>query len=143
MTGGYANPLTLGQIEADLFVAEALIEKVKTLPGRRGKFFRGQAAYHLQQAAEKLIKIQIYASGLGINHSKIYKHSLDDLITYGQSLGAVLMILEYVKRKKYIMTRWEVEGRYDIHFVVRLDTLERCLAELKNWYIILKKKGIK
>ena len=97
----------------------------------------------MQQAAEKLIKIQIYASGLGINHSKMYKHSLDDWITYGQSLGAVLMIPEYVKRKKYIMTRWEAEGRYDIHFVVRLDTLERCLAELKNWYIILKKKGIK
>ena len=86
------NPLTYGQIEADLFVARATIDKAKGLSSKAGKYYRGQAGYHLQQAAEKLIKIQIYNSGVPINHAKLYRHSLDDLITYAMSIGIEISI---------------------------------------------------
>ena len=58
------NPLSFGQIEADLFMAGAAIDKAESLTSKAGKYYRGQAGYHLQQAAEKLIKIQIYDSVL-------------------------------------------------------------------------------
>ncbi len=135
------NVLTFGQIEADLFVAKATIDRIKQLSSKAGKYYRGQAAYHLQQAAEKLIKIQIYNSGKAINNHKMYRHSLDDLITYAASLGISLNVPKWIDEKKYVITSWEAEGRYDVHFVVRIDTLERAHTEINNWYATLA--GIK
>ena len=36
-------PLTYGQVEADLFVARATIDKAKELSSKEGKYYRGQA----------------------------------------------------------------------------------------------------
>ena len=139
MNAKSANPFSLKQIEADLFLADAAIQKSESLPSKAGKFYRGQAGYHLQQAAEKLIKIQIYDSGVPVNNAKLFRHSLDDLITYAFSLDIPLVIPKWVDAKKYIITKWEAEGRYDLHFVVRTDTLKRCYQELFKWYKELKK----
>lgn len=138
MSARTGNPLSIGQIEADLYMADSAIKKAETLSSKAGKYYRGQAGYHLQQAAEKLIKIQIYDSGVAVDNSRMYRHSLDDLITYAASLGITLKIPKWVNSKKYVITIWETEGRYDIHFVVRMDTLKRCYQELLHWYQNLK-----
>ena len=93
------------------------------------------AGYHLQQAAEKMIKLQIYGSGVKVDHSKMFRHSLDDLIGYAVSLGIPLYVPSWVNEKKYVITSWEAEGRYNLHFVVRMDTLKRCYTELIHWRI--------
>ena len=54
-------PISFGQIEADLYMAGSALEKASNMTSKAGKFYRGQAGYHLQQAAEKMIKIQIHA----------------------------------------------------------------------------------
>ena len=123
----------MGQIEADLFMAKTAIQKAESLSSKAGKYYRGLAGYHLQQAAEKLIKIQIYDSGVKVNNAKMYKHSLDALITYAESIGVVLNVPKWIDKKKYTITTWEAEGRYDLHFVVRLDTLNRCYTEIEQW----------
>ena len=133
------NPLSFKQIEADLFMADAAIQKADAMSSKDGKFYRGQAGYHLQQAAEKLIKIQMYESGVQLNNAKIYRHSLDDLISYAASLGIQLNVPKWINRKKYTITNWKAQGRYDIHFVVRMDTLKKCQNELTQWYHELKK----
>ncbi len=133
MSGKTNNPISLGQIEADLFMAKAAIEKAESMSSNSGKFYRGQAGYHLQQAAEKLIKIQIYASGITVNNAKMYRHSLDDLITYAQSLNIGITIPKWVNKEKYTITSWEAEGRYDLHFVVRIDTLKKAFREISQW----------
>ena len=51
-------------------------------------------------------------SGVQIDYSKMYRHSLDDLMTYAQSLGISLVIPSWVNEKKYVITGWEAEGRY-------------------------------
>ena len=130
----------MGQIEADLFLANTCILKAESLSSKDGKFYRGQAGYHLQQAAEKLIKIQIYDSGIAVNNAKMYRHSLDDLITYAESLGIPLCIPKWVDKKKHIITTWEAQGRYDLHFVVRIDTLKKCYQELYDWSEDVKKE---
>ena len=139
MSGKKENPLSLGQIEADLFMANAAIKMAETLSSKSGKFYRGEAGYHLQQAAEKLIKIQIYDSGLKVNNAKIYRHSLDDLITYAESIGIQIIVPKWIDKKKYTITAWEAEGRYDLHFVVRMDTLKKCYVEIAEWIREIKK----
>ena len=138
MSAHNSNPLSMGQIEADLFMAKSAMDQATAMTSKRGKFFRGQAGYHLQQAAEKMIKIQIYDSGLLINNARMYRHSLDDLIIYSISLGLTLDIPKWVQQKKFVISGWEAEGRYDLHFVVRLDTLQKCYQELQEWYNRLK-----
>lgn len=59
---GSNYPLKIAQIKADLFVAKATIEEARKRTPSAGKYLKGQAGDHLQQAAEKLIKIQIYYS---------------------------------------------------------------------------------
>ena len=80
-----------------------------------------------------MFKIQIYDSGVQIDHSKMFRHSLDDLIGYASSLAIPLIIPSWVDEKKYVITSWEAEGRYNLHFVVRMDTLKRCYSELTQW----------
>ena len=133
MPGTDPNPLSVGQIDADLFMAASAIQKAETISSKAGKHLRGLAGYHLQQAAEKMILFQIYASGIQIDHSKMYRHSLDDLMAYAGSLGVSLVVPSWVNEKKYIITGWEAEGRYNLHSVVRMDTLKRCYQELQAW----------
>ncbi len=56
-----------------------------------------------------------------------------ELIGYASSLRIPLIIPSWVDEKKYIITNWETEGRYNLHFVVRMDTLKRCYSELIQW----------
>ena len=133
MPGTNQNLLSVAQVDADLFMAASAIQKAETITSKTGKHLRGLAGYHLQQAAEKMIKIQIYDSGVQIDHSKMFRHSLDDLIGYASSLGIPLIIPAWVDEKKYVITGWEAEGRYNLYFVVRMDTLKRCYSELIQW----------
>ena len=133
MPGTNRNLLSAAQVDADLFMAASAIQKAETISSKAGKHLRGLAGYHLQQAAEKMIKIQIYDSGVQIDHSKMFRHSLDDLIGYASSLAIPLNIPAWVDEKKYIITSWEAEGRYNLRFVVRMDTLKRCYSELIQW----------
>lgn len=133
MPGTNQNMLSAAQIDADLFMAASAIQKAETISSKAGKHLRGLAGYHLQQAAEKMIKIQIYSSGVQIDNSKMFRHSLDDLIGYAFSLGIALNVPTWVNEKKYVITSWEAEGRYNLHFVVRMDTLKRCYSELLQW----------
>jgi len=139
MNDNSKNPISMGQITADLFMAKAAIDKADSMSSKEGKFYRGQAGYHLQQAAEKMIKIQIYNSGVPVDNAKMYRHSLGDLMSYAASIGIQLLIPGWVDNKKHLITTWEAEGRYDLHFVVRIDTLKRCYEELSEWEATLKK----
>ena len=63
----------------------------------------------------------------------MYKHSLNELILYGESLDVELFVPEWISNKRFVITDWEAKGRYDMHFVVRKDTLERCYNEVDEW----------
>lgn len=78
------------------------------------KFLRGQASYHLQQAAEKLIKIQIYTNSSSIDYHKMYEHDIKKLMNYGSSLGITIEIPNDIKNNAMTITAWEASGRYDL-----------------------------
>ena len=78
-----------------------------------------------------------------IDPSKVYKHKIDQLIAYASSLIINLILPAYVNKNAVIISSWEAEGRYDIHFVVRIDQLKKCMAELQTWFSILETNGYK
>ena len=134
-------PLTMAQIKADIFLVEAAIAEAEKLSSKDAKYIKGQAGYHLQQAAEKLIKIQLYASGQNLNPAKIYKHKLYELIAYAASIGAKLIVPSYIDKNAAVISDWEAEGRYDIHVVVKITQLKKCSEEINAWYDQLLKDG--
>ena len=76
-----------------------------------------------------------------VNHSKMFRHSVGDLITYARSLGIPFSVSDYVDTHAGTITSWEAEGRYDIHVIVRIDVLEKAYSEINSWYCELQKNG--
>ena len=132
--------LNMLQIKADIHLAGMAISDSKGQEAHYAKYLKGLAAYHIQQATEKLVKIQIYSSNVKIDNSKIYKHSIGDLISYSEDLGLKIMIPSYIRKQEELITSWEAEGRYDTHVVVRIDTLQSCLKVVEEWYSSLLPK---
>lgn len=97
----------------------------------------------MQQAAEKMIKIQLYAAVSTVDQRKVYKHDLVEIITYAKSLGVNLIIPKYVDERALTISSWEAEGRYDLHIVVKTNTLTNCLKVLEDWCSDLEKRGFK
>ena len=133
--------LSMTQVKADLLLSKYSIAQAEKASARMSKSIKGQGAYHLQQACEKMVKIQIYASGKKIDNARMYKHSIKDLLVYANSLGIAINMTSYIDKNKDIITRWEATGRYDLHLVVRIDTLKRCYEEADQWYADLVKEG--
>ena len=79
--------LSMALIKADILMAKQGISLYDQDGVREVK---NMTAYHLQQAAEKLIKIQIYRSGVEYDNRKLYVHNLVSLIKYAQSLKYAL-----------------------------------------------------
>ncbi len=131
--------LDMLQIKADIILAEKAVESSAEQNPRFAKYLRGQAAYHVQQAVEKLIKIQLYNSGNQLDLSKIYKHSISSLLSYADDMGIVINVPALIRKNDELVTSWEAEGRYDVHLVVRTDTLRKYIETLKKWYESLEK----
>lgn len=127
------------QIKADIVLAENALKEAKSSTPKLAKYLKGQVGYHLQQAAEKLIKIQIYKSGKNIDYSKLYKHDIQYIINYAKSKGISLMIPDYVAKNSMVISSWEAEGRYDVHIVVKYPQLEKAYSVISEWYQQLEK----
>ena len=42
-----------------------------------------------------------------------------------------------IKDKAYMYSDWEAAGRYDLHFSVRVDSVEKALRLAEDWLIFL------
>lgn len=73
----------------------------------------------------------------------IRRGDLSKLINYGESLGIDLVIPEAIRDNAITITDWEAGSRYDMHFVVRIDTLEKYFNILDEWYKQIRSRGIK
>lgn len=105
--------LTKGLIRADIIAAKQAIDYYEE---HSVKDIKNVAAYHLQQAAEKMIKYQIYKSGVSINNTQMFTHNIERLIVYGESLGVALNIPEYIRKNslKIKKTLQEILPAYHI-----------------------------
>lgn len=122
--------LTKSIIKADIIAARQAIEYFE----QKGiKEIKNIAAYHLQQAAEKLIKYQIYQSLESTDNRSMYTHDLSKLLDYAEAEGLELIVPDYIRNHANQITDWEAGSRYDFSFVCRIDTLKKCYEIIEKW----------
>lgn len=132
--------LSMSLIEADIITAKQAIacyEKSKP------KDMKNIAAYHLQQATEKLIKIQIRSELDNLNNVTLYTHNIEKLLAYSERMNMSINVPAYIKENSLILTAWESSSRYEVGFRIRIDTLKRALSEIESWYKILYSNGLR
>ena len=122
--------LTKGLIKADIIAAKQAIEYFEQ---KNNKDIKNVAAYHLQQAAEKLIKLQIYSAIQSTDNKRMYTHDLNKLIDYAESEKFSLNVPKYIYEHLNTITEWEAGSRYDIGFSIRIDTLKKAYEVISEW----------
>ena len=122
--------LTKGLIRADIIAAR---QAIAYYDEKQIKDIKNIAAYHLQQSAEKLIKIQLYRGISQTSNKEIYTHDLRRLVGYANAQGLTLAGPEYIQRHLLMITDWEAGSRYNIGFSVRIDILKKTLDIITEW----------
>ena len=131
--------LSIGIITADLIAAGHAIAEYEN---SGIKDIKNIAAYHLQQATEKIIKIQIYAKVNNPDLNKLYTHNIEKLIVYADSLKSGIQIPQFIRDRRLEITEWEAGSRYDLGFSIRIDVLKRAQSEIQKWLKCVKQAGI-
>ena len=121
------HKLSRGLIYADILTARQALNTYKE--NSKIKDIKNICAYHLQQAVEKLIKAQIYISGYQYNERDLYTHNIAALIAYIEKNSIPVIIPHFIDI-----------NRYDMHFSIRADTLEKYLRVIDEWYESVKQK---
>lgn len=132
--------LNMALIKADILMAKQGIEIYENNNVREVK---NMAAYHLQQAAEKLIKIQVYRSNIEYDNRQIYVHNLSKLLSYANGLNINLNVPNEIVQNSITISEWEAGSRYDLHFKIRIDTLKKFYTIIYDWYDAIYKTGIR
>ena len=125
------NEISPGIIKADIVTAQQSISYFKE---HKIKDIKNIAAYHIQQAVEKLIKIQIYDSSASLDVSKLYTHNIEALLAYAESKQIDLIVPDYIRDNALTITKWEAGSRYGLGLPIRIDTLEKCFNLVSDWY---------
>lgn len=115
---------------ADIKAAQSALNAVKNKEGNE-KATKGIAAYHAQQAIEKIIKSQIYGVNPNINPKQVYTHKIFDLCSIARING--INVPKDIVINAQMYTDWEAAGRYDLHFSVRVDSIEKAVRLAQEW----------
>lgn len=92
------------------------------------KALRLQAAYHMQQAVEKTIKLKADMEGL-----VLWGHDIDVLLKRCEDAGIDIEPPSYIREKADAITRWEAECRYYPITVVRKDSIKKTYDVIVDW----------
>ncbi|MBE5848353.1 MAG: HEPN domain-containing protein [Lachnospiraceae bacterium] len=110
-----------GLILADLEIAKRYCNDEE-------KPLRLQAAYHLQQAIEKTIKLKAEIEGLSL-----WGHDIDVLLKKCDDNNIDIGVPKYIREKADAITHWEAECRYYPIKVVRKDALQKTYDTAVEW----------
>lgn len=92
------------------------------------KALRLQAAYHMQQAIEKTIKLKAEICGL-----QLWGHDIDILIKKCKDANIDIKVPKLIVDKADMYTHWEAECRYYPIKVVRKDSIMNAYNALVEW----------
>ncbi len=92
------------------------------------KAVRLQAAYHMQQAVEKIIKLKAEIRGLNL-----WGHDIDVLLKKCNDNSIDISVPDYIKKHTDMITHWEAECRYYPVKVVRRDVIKRVYDATLEW----------
>ena len=132
--------LTMSLIKADIVAAR---QAVNYYENSNLKDIKNVAAYHLQQATEKLIKIQIYSKAENLNYANLYTHNIEKLLAYSEKLDISIYVPKYIEDNSLVLTEWEAGSRYNVGFQIRISTLKKTLNEIEKWYEEIYNTGLR
>ncbi len=84
------------------------------------------AAYHLQQAVEKILKGALECVGVTVPNT----HKIPKLIKMISDNGANLILTDWVDDHSEMLSEWEAQSRYDMDFLVEKRKLGAALEEI-------------
>lgn len=108
-------------IKADLKIVDNYAES-------DDKALRLQAAYHMQQAIEKTIKLKAEILGLSL-----WGHDIDVLIRICDDENIDIGVPKIIRDKADMYTHWEAECRYYPIKVVRRDSIRNAYNAIVDW----------
>ena len=110
-----------GLILADLKIVESFYDN-------SDKALKLQAAYHMQQAVEKTIKLKAEIKGVNL-----WGHNINKLIKSCDDNAVDIGIPRYIKENAIKISSWETEGRYYPIKVVRKDSIKKVYDVTLEW----------
>jgi len=110
-----------GLILADLKIVDSFYDD-------SDKALRLQAAYHMQQAIEKTIKLKADIKGINL-----WGHDINRLIKECDEAKLDIKIPNYIRENADRFTSWEAESRYYPIKVVRRDSIKKAYDITKEW----------
>ncbi len=87
------------------------------------------AAYHLQQAVEKILKGALECVGVTVP----YSHKISKLVSMIINNGANLIITDWLDDHAEMLSEWETETRYNMDFLVEKRKLDRAMSEVRKF----------
>lgn len=109
-----------------LSIAKADLKTAKRCVKSNDKYEKHIAAYHTQQAIEKIIKYQAAKRGLSL-----WGHNIAKLIR--QCENTQVYIPEEIDRHADVYTMWETVSRYYPEQIIRRDSIEKAIAIVEEW----------
>ena len=85
------------------------------------------AAYHLQQAVEKVLKGALECVGVTVPNT----HRISKLVKMISDNEANLTVTEWVDDHSEMLGEWEAQSRYDMDFLVEKRKLDAAVREVK------------
>ena len=86
------------------------------------------AAYHLQQAVEKILKGALECVGITAPNT----HKISKLIKMIIDHGANLILTDWIDDHAEMLSAWETEARYDMDFLVEKRKLDAAMTDRKS-----------
>lgn len=87
------------------------------------------AAYHLQQTVEKVLKGALECVGVTVPNT----HKISKLIRMIFDHGANLILTDWIDDHSEMLSEWEAQTRYDMDFLVEKRKLDTAMAEVENF----------
>lgn len=87
------------------------------------------AAYHLQQAVEKVLKGALECVGVTVPNT----HKISKLVKMISDNGANLVITDWVDDHSEMLGEWEAQTRYDMDFLVEKRKLDTAMKEVQKF----------
>ena len=92
------------------------------------KSLKLMAAYHMQQAIEKTIKLKAQLEGL-----YLWGHDIDVLINKCEEANVDINIPKFIKERADLISHWESECRYYPIKTVRRDSIKKAYDVTLDW----------
>lgn len=90
------------------------------------------AAYHLQQAVEKVLKASLECVGVTVPNT----HKISKLISMTVNNGANLTVTEWIDDHAEMLSEWEMETRYNIDFLSEKRKPDKAMAEVEAFFAV-------